>query len=185
MKRRVLPRSARRAERGVTVLVVLVLLSVMLLGALAMARMSEVGTLATGNAAFRETALQASEVGLNEAFARVRAITDENTAVGNWYLPSTGTTDAAGLPQVDWSQMPQLTVGNYEVRYVVDRLCEGALPVAEPLRQCLVRQLPQITSADATKEKLDPPNAKQFRVTVRVTGPKGTQTFVQSMVTRG
>jgi hypothetical protein len=48
-----------------------------------------------------------------------------------------------------------------------------------------VRQIPQLSSADATKEKLDPPNAKQFRVTIRVTGPKGTQTWVQSMVTKG
>jgi hypothetical protein len=34
--------------------VVLVLLSVMLLGGMALARMTEVGTLAAGNAAFRE-----------------------------------------------------------------------------------------------------------------------------------
>ena len=71
------------------------------------------------------------------------------------------------------------------MRYVADRICQGALPVADPLKQCLVRQIPQLESADATKEELDPPNAKQFRVTIRVTGPKNTQTWVQSMVTKG
>lgn len=177
--------SSRRPRRGVTVLVVLVLLSVMLLGGLALARMTEVGTLASGNAQFREAALQASEIGLNEVFAQVRAVVDENIAPGAWYSPTALPTDAAGLPQVDWSAMPSIAVGNYEVRYVADRVCEGALPVADPLRQCLVRQIPQLTSADYSKEKLDPPNARQFRVTIRVTGPKGTQTFVQSMVTRG
>ena len=84
-----------------------------------------------------------------------------------------------------YDALPEIVVGQYRVRYVVDRICEGALPVADPLRQCLVKQIPQLSSADFNKEKLDPPNAKQFRVTIRVTGPKGTQTWVQSMMTKG
>lgn len=175
----------RAAQRGVTILVVLVLLSVMLLGGLALARMTEIGSMAAGNSAYREAALQASEVGLNDVYAQVLNIPDENTAVGNWYRPSAMATDANGLPVVDWSTLPEIVVGQYSVRYVADRVCEGALPVADPLRQCLVKQLPQPTSAVADKEKLDPPNAKQFRVTIRVTGPKGTQTWVQSLVTKG
>lgn len=179
------PTIGRRGQRGVTILVVLVLLTVMMLGGLALARMTEVGTLAAGNAAYREASLQASEVGLNEVFALVRAVGDENIAVDTWYRPTTLATDASGLPVVDWNALPELTVGQFSVRYVADRICEGALPVAEPLRQCLVKQLPQLGSADYSKEKLDPPNAKQFRVTIRVTGPKNTQTWVQSMVTKG
>ncbi len=180
-----LHRRLQAAQRGVTILVVLVLLTVMLLGGLALARMTEVGTLAAGNSAFRDAALQASEIGLNEVYAQVRAIPNENNAVGNWYRPSTMATDANGLPVVDWDTLPEIVVGLYSVRYVADRICQGALPVADPLKQCLVRQIPQLESADATKEELDPPNAKQFRVTIRVTGPKNTQTWVQSMVTKG
>ena len=67
-------RTFRRSQRGVTILVVLVLLAVMLLGGLAMARMTEIGTLASGNTAFREASLQASEVGLNEAYAALQAV---------------------------------------------------------------------------------------------------------------
>jgi len=178
-------RRLHAAQRGVTILVVLVLLTVMLLGGLALARMTEVGTLAAGNSAFRDAALQASEIGLNEVYAQVRAIPNENNAVGNWYRPSMMATDANGLPVVDWDTLPEVVVGQYSVRYVADRICQGALPVADPLKQCLVRQIPQLESADATKEELDPPNAKQFRVTIRVTGPKNTQTWVQSMVTKG
>jgi hypothetical protein len=180
-----LHRRLQAAQRGVTILVVLVLLTVMLLGGLALARMTEVGTLAAGNSAFRDAALQASEIGLNEVYAQVRAIGDENVAVGTWYRPSTMASDANGLPVVDWETLPEVVVGQYSVRYVADRICQGALPVADPLKQCLVRQIPQLESADATKEELDPPNAKQFRVTIRVTGPKNTQTWVQSLVTKG
>jgi len=185
MPTRRLHRRFRAAQRGVTILVVLVLLTVMLLGGLALARMTEIGTLAAGNSAFRDAAMQASEIGLNEAYAQVRAIGDENVAVGTWYRPSTLASDAHGLPVVDWSTLPEIVVGQYSVRYIADRICEGALPVADALRQCLVKQMPQLSSADASKEKLDPPNAKQFRVTIRVTGPKNTQTWVQSMVTKG
>ena len=40
-------------------------------------------------------------------------------------------------------------------------------------------------SSKVGHEPVDPPNARQFRVTVRVFGPKDTQTWIQSLVTRG
>ena len=64
----------KRHQQGMTMLVVLVLLSVMLLGGLALARITETSTLASGNAAFREASLQASEVGLNSAYMATRGI---------------------------------------------------------------------------------------------------------------
>ena len=164
--------------------VVLVLLTVMLLGGMALARMTEVGTLAAGNAAFRETSLQASEVGVNTAFAAVQALVDENTSAGNWYYATTQAQDANGVPTVDFDLAPELVVGAYRVRYVVDRVCTGAMPVTEPLRQCLVKQVPQIESA-TNKEKPDPPTARRFRITVRVMGPKDTQAWVQALITKG
>lgn len=164
--------------------VVLVLLTVMLLGGMALARMTEVGTLAAGNAAFRETSLQASEVGVNTAFAAVQALVDENTSAGNWYYATTQAQDANGVPTVDFDLAPELVVGAYRVRYVVDRVCTGAMPVTEPLRQCLVKQVPQIESS-TDREKPDPPTARQFRITVRVTGPKDTRAWVQALMTKG
>lgn len=172
-------------QRGVTMLVVLVLLSVMLLGGLALARITEIGTLATGNGSFREASLQASEVGVNTAFAAVRAVTNEEADAGNWYWATMQTVDTAGIPAINWSSTPQVVVGSYEVRYAVERMCTAA-PVTETLRQCLVTLVPPPggTARDGSEE-LDPPNSRQFRITVRVTGPKDTQTWVQSLVTKG
>ncbi len=79
---------------------------------------------------------------------------------------------------------PSITVGALTVRYVAERACT-VTPVTNPLRQCLVKQVPQPGSHVAGQEQLDPPNSKQFRITVMVTGPKGTQTWVQSLVTKG
>lgn len=173
-------------QRGVTMLVVLVLLSVMLLGGLALARLTDVGTLASGNTAFREASLQASEVGLNTVFARIRdEITNEESDAAGWYWATAQATDAAGMPNVDFDAAPTITVGPYTVSYVAERLCQAA-PVSNPLRECLVKQIPQDNaSRSAGKEALDPPNSKQFRVTIRVTGPKDTRTWVQSLITKG
>lgn len=182
-----LSRRPRGQQRGVTMLVVLVLLSVMLLGGMALARLTEVGTLASGNTAFREAAVQASEVGLNTVFERIREdIGNEEAAQAGWYWPTIQDADANGIPQLNFDAAPTIAVGPYTVAYVAERMCEGAMPVTQPLRQCLVKQEPQdVESQVFDKEALDPPNSRQFRVTVRVTGPKDTQTWVQSLITRG
>jgi type IV pilus assembly protein PilX len=177
-------RTGPRAQRGVTMIVVLILMTVMLLGGIALSRMTEVSTLASGNSAFREASLQASEIGINTAYAAVKTLADENLDTGNWYFATTLAQDANGQPTVTWGTAPEITVGAYSVRYVVDRVCTGALPVTDPLRQCLVKQEPQISSS-TDRERPDPPTARQFRLTVRVAGPKNTETLVQALVTKG
>lgn len=177
------PAHRRQSSRGVTMLVVLLLMSVMLLGGLALARMTEIGVMATGNSSYREASLQASEVGVNTAYARVRTLTNEETNAGNWYW-ATMQAQTAGLPTVTWASAPEVVVGSYSVRYVVERMCDTA-PVTATLRQCLVKQVPQTASSRVGVEELDPPNSRQFRITVRVTGPKDTETWVQSLVTKG
>lgn len=174
----------KRRERGMTMVVVLVLLTVMLLGGLALARMTEVGTLAAGNSAYREASIQASEIGTNTAFAALTALADENANSGSWYFAQTQPVDALGLPNVDFDAAPEVVVGAYRMNYVVDRICNGAMPVTQPLRQCLVRQIPQIESA-TDREKPDPPTARQFRITIRVTGPKATRAWVQVLAHKG
>ncbi len=173
-----------RRPRGNAILLVMVLLAVMTAGALGMARITEVGTLAGGNVASNDAAMQASEVGLNTAFAAVRALPNENVAVSGWYWPTTQPSDAAGVPNVAWDGAPAITVGQFSVAYVVDRQC-SVTPVTDTLRQCLVRQLPQTESNREGAERPDPPSSKQFRITVRVTGPRSTRVWTQSLVTRG
>lgn len=177
-------RRAQRAQRGVTILVVLMLMSVMVLGGMALARMTEIGTLATGNNATREASLQASEVGINTAYAATQALASEEANSGTWYWATTQAADTSGMPSVAWGSAPEIVVGSYSVRYIVERLCTTA-PVTDTLRQCLVRQVPQVSSSRVGHEEVDPPNTRQFRITVRVTGPKDTETWVQTLVSKG
>ncbi len=180
-------RRVRRLQpprRGVTILVVLILMSVMVLGGMALARVTEIGTLATGNNAAREASLQASEVGINTAFAATQALVSEEANSGNWYWATTQAADANGMPNVAWASAPEVVVGPYSVRYIVERLCSVA-PVTDTLRQCLVRQVPQTNSSRVGAEPPDPPNTRQFRITVRILGPKDAETWVQTLVSKG
>jgi hypothetical protein len=173
-------------QRGTTILVVLVLLTVMLLGAAAMARMTESSTLSAGNAQYRDASLQASELGLNTAFNALQAVPalQENQAQGGWYFPTPQPNPVAALPTVDWGAAPLLVAGAYEVRYVVERLCSVAV-IDDPLRECLVKAIKVTSSAVDADDRFEQPNARQYRVTVRVTGPKNTTTFVQALLTKG
>jgi type IV pilus assembly protein PilX len=177
-------RRGQQPRRGNSIVLVLVLMAVMVMGALAMARIAEVNTLAGGNAASSDAAMQASEVGLNTAFAELRALAGEDDPMGSWYYPTTLATDAAGVPTIAWDGAPEVAVGHYSVRYVVDRLCT-VTPVTDTPRQCLVKQVLQTESNREGAERPDPPNSRQFRVTVRVVGPKDTQVWTQAMLTRG
>lgn len=179
---------ARERQQGASLLVVLILLTVLAMASLALARVTNTSTQIAGNLAFKSAAMQASEAGMSEAFVQLQALasTDLDATKGAWYFPSSQTLDSTGLPvTAAWSSAPQVAIaGGYSVSYVVERLCTGSLPVSDVANQCFVKRLPSGGSAKANSESIDAPAVVQYRMTVYVQGPKGTQTFVQSLATR-
>ena len=182
------PVAARPAQRGMTMLVVLILMTVMLLGGLGLARITEGSTLVSGNVATKEASLQAAEIGWNTAYAQVKALADDSRNAGGWYWATMQPTDAAtGLPTtIDFDATPALAggVGRYTVTYAVDRLCTQAVVTASG-RECLVKQADVMEGRDADTPDYQPKSARQYRITVRVTDERGTQTWTQSLVTKG
>jgi len=179
--------AARRGQRGLTMLMVLILMSVMLLGSLALARITEANYLISGNVATKEASMHAAEVGWNTAFAAVAGIantTNAGTAIGGWYFPTMQATDAAGVPVVNWNGAATVAggVGRYTVAYIVDRLCTvGSVTVAS--RECLVRQdTSNPVNMSSDKGDHEEKTAQQFRITIRVTDARGTQTWTQAIV---
>lgn len=175
---------ALRPARGSSLFIVLVLLAVMLLGGLAAARMTEVATLASGNSARRDAALQASEIGVNTAYAAIKTLASEEASVSPWYYAVAQAQGTDGLPSVNFDNAAQIVVGAYTVHYIVERLCTGALPVTDALRQCVVKQV-DVLGSSAGGQRLEPPLAPQYRITVRVSGPKNTRVWVQTLATKG
>ena len=76
-------RSDPRRQGGFTlieILVVLVVLAVLLLGAVSMARVAGGASQVLANAAYKKQAIQASDVGVNSAFAAVQTLLDPPAA---------------------------------------------------------------------------------------------------------
>lgn len=67
-------RSQPRRQRGVVLLITLVVLVAMMLAGIGMMRSVDTGNLIAGNVAFREAALQASDVGMSAAFGQLLAV---------------------------------------------------------------------------------------------------------------
>ena len=174
----------RRSQHGVTSLMVLIMMTVMLLGSLALARMTETGALTSGNVAGKEASVHAAEVGWNTAFAAVKAITNEDVDAASWYWATMQAQDAAGIPTIAWTNAPVLTVGRYSVSYAVERMC-NVTPITASTRDCLVKMADVLEDRGSDDLDYVPHTSRQFRITVRTTDAKGTQTWVQSMVTKG
>jgi Tfp pilus assembly protein PilX len=85
------------AQKGASLTIVLVMLTVLLLGALSMYKFNEANTLIAGNVAFKDAAQQASEVGISEAFEALTTIADEEQSQGNWYYATIQGDDKAGF----------------------------------------------------------------------------------------
>jgi hypothetical protein len=181
----------RRRQRGTSLLIVLVLLSVMLLGGMTMARLSETSTLVAGNMTNTDLSVQASEIGINTAVANLAAVAnyEVDTTDGSgkvWYQAKMLTSDAVDQPSSFWSSRPEVTVGKggqFSVRYFVERLCE-VTPVTDPQSQCLLRRKPADVVGATGDPEPNPPAYRQYRITVRVEAPKNGVTFFQSVATR-
>ena len=170
-----------KRQQGASLLLVLVLLTVMLLGIVTIARRGEANVLVNGTVANKDAALQASEVGVSEAYASLHALTTPDTADPSWYYPTKQVDDTAGLPTgITWSNMKTVSVGAYTVRYLVERLCTVS-PVTDIANQCSIKTAYNGDSSKAGTEALLSVPGVQYRITVNVTGPKNINTLVQAL----
>jgi Tfp pilus assembly protein PilX len=181
-----------RSQHGITMLMVMLLMTAMLFGALAFARVTEVGTLVSNNLATKGSSFHAAEVGRGVAFARLQALVNKDANDGGWYWATQQPTDATtGLPNtINFGNTPQVdgNVGRFTVTYAVERLC-NANTITDSSVQCLVLQQPADAATGDAPDMRFPPaeymklGARQYRITVRVTDARNTQTWTQSLVT--
>lgn len=184
-----------RSQHGLTMLMVMVLMTAMLMGALAFARVTEVGTLVSNNLANKDSSFHAAEVGRGVAFAQLQALAGLNNLdnnSGGWYWATQQPIDqATGLPTtINFATTPQVAgnVGRFAVTYAVERLCTANV-IENSAVQCVVLNKPSYDdSGDAPDKSYDAKDymtigARQYRITVRVTDARNTQTWTQSLVT--
>jgi Tfp pilus assembly protein PilX len=170
---------------------VLIVLATLMLSGLALARMTDSGTLLAGNLASRAAALQAAEVGVNNGYAAVKVLADEENEF--YRAPYQRTLNqnqtAQGLPSsVVWSTAS--TVGAMSVSYHIERVCDyTAAAITDHTKQCLLKEvdMPVNRAKDPgdRDKQLDNPYVTQFRITARVTDQRNTTVYVQALVTKG
>ena len=184
-------------QHGVVMILVLIGLVAMTLAGIALIRGSQTSSMIAGNFAFRQASLATADTAVELAFAQLDTIVaglaeapyPGGCAAGACtYYPTRQATDANGIPTVvgDWSGVPANIVNtSYTTQYVIDRLCAGPTPVTDRSGNCFVGSG---TGAGGSRKVGDTNfSATQqvnYRVSVRVTGPRNTISFIQAIVAK-
>ena len=187
--------SDRRRQRGVSLVIALIALVAMTLAGLALIRAVDTTNIISGNLAFRQATLQATDIGVETALTTLGTIVttsiDANYPVGcasgacNYY-PTRQAVNSAGIPTaIDWTLVPSTTVdSSYAVQYVIDRLCDGPTPVTDIATNCMRTTETSVGSKKSGAVSFTSANQVYYRATVRVVGPRSTVGVVQALYAR-
>jgi type IV pilus assembly protein PilX len=177
-----------KRERGGVLIVALIAMVVLLIGATALLRSTDTANAIAGNAASKQAAVAAADTAIQAAAVYLGSLTPD-TAVSNIYYSTQQAVDATtGLfsSSTIWTGPTATTVGNFQVQYLIDRLCD-VTPVTDKRTQCAVA--PAV--ADVVSHRVGSPNAAlapigavYYRVTARVVGPKSSESYVQAVLSK-
>lgn len=158
MKRPSIPQSIRmrRAQRGVTLIIALIVLVAMTLAGVAMMRSVDTGTLVAGNLAFRQSTVHSADQGIQAAYTYLSANSGgtrlyyDDNALGtsskgyfsSWPLSAP---DPDWMDSANWNNAAVVNgglpdAGGNVVYYMIHRLCacgSSAAPGIAPRGNCL------------------------------------------------
>ena len=185
----------RGKQRGISLIIALIALTAMTLAGLALVRSVDTGNVLSGNLAFRQASLHATDVGVETALAQLGIIITTSLdarypggcAVGACnYYPIRQDTNSAGIPTViNWTLVPTTVVdSSYAMQYVIDRLCDGPAPVTNIVAKCMHTESSSVGSKKAGAVSFTSANQVNYRATVRVVGPRNTVSIVQTLYAR-
>jgi len=172
-------------ERGGSLIITLIAMTVLLIGAASLLRSTNIASAIAANAAMKQAAAEAGDTGLQAGAVTLAAIANLEANVAGVYYATQQAADANGLLTADWSTVAATQAGNYQVKYLIDRLCDGPLPVGSTSTQCSIA--PSV--GDSTSHKVGAPlyipkAPVYYRITARVAGPKSTESYVQAVVSK-
>ena len=193
-------RVLRRAQRGVVLFIALVVLVAMSLAGIALLRGVDTGTVIASNLAFRQNTVHVSDLGVEAAIDWLQAqpiATLYSDIPGNaYYATWQENVDLVGNDPTkgdfDWTASsssvtaaPYTPPDGYAIRFVVHRLCAGSGSPSDT--QCIRVSGAAGTTASGTKGAaaygayaISVPGAAMYRITVRVTGPRNTTSYIQA-----
>lgn len=182
--------TVRRKQGGVSLVIALIAMVAMMLAGLALIRAVDTSNVISGNLAFREAALHATDVGVETALTTLGTIVTTSldakypsgcaSGACNYY-PTKQAVNSVGIPTaIDWALVPGTTVdASYTMQYVIDRLCDGPAPVTDVTAKCMHTVDSSVGSKKAGAVSFTSANQVYYRTTVRVVGPRNTVSIVQ------
>lgn len=184
----------RNKQQGVVLWVSLVVLVVMMAATVAILRNTSGGQNIAGNLGFKQNSVTVSDLGVEAAgswlLLNLGPILDAHSPGQGYFATFNGDLPS---PQVfdpfthDWAAKSVQTTaddgtGN-RVNYVIHRLCVSTGNVVG--QECSFADIDEDGKRDQSRGSLPSGNTPvhpYFRVTVRVIGPRGTVTYIQTVV---
>jgi Tfp pilus assembly protein PilX len=193
-----MPRTFSEHERGVVLILTLIVLLILTIGAVALVHSMNSSQTNAGNLAFRHDLVNQGEQALytvRQAFQTgglLASGTTANVPAAN-YSASQLATNAQGIPTILLNDTAFAAAGmtasdltgataDVTIRYVIDRLCTSA--GAATGTGCVQSVANPNAGTALPTQTISPPSASVYRLSVRVTGLRGTQIFVQSSFTK-
>ena len=190
-----------RAQRGVTLIIALIVLVAMTLAGVAMMRSVDTGTIVAGNIAFRQATVHSADQGLQAAYGFITAgsgatvlYTDDNQAsvASKGYWSSVPNDEPDWWASNTWTNAAVLNAGTADasgnvVYYMIHRLCKDPNASNTATGQSCAATP---DSAAITGEGVDAsapnyftrPPATHYRITARSVGPRNSIAIVQTLV---
>ncbi len=194
--------ATRRGQIGAIMLITLIALSILMLATMGLIRSFDTSLSMAGNLAFKRDLVNQGERGMAKAItlfntgALATTAARQANSLANNYSAITLATDSHGIPLALLNNTTfTTTLGmtgadisdsstGVTIRYVIDRLCTTT--GAFSLTNCVAFKSTASLGGSSTlaSSKVGQEFQPVYRVSVRVTGPRNTQTYLQTTITR-
>jgi Tfp pilus assembly protein PilX len=188
-------------QHGVVLIFTLIVLLILTIGGLALVRSMQSSLFSAGNLAFRRDLVNQGEQAVANVMSEFASggilstsgITDGDLISAN-YKSTTLPTNSQGVPTALLSDAIFTTDGqiandipgplnsNVTIRYVIDRMCN--LTGVASSATCVQSTGIPTGGTHNRNTAVAPPSATVYRLSVRVTGPRSTQVFLQTTFTK-
>jgi len=188
------------SQRGVIVLFTMIAVVLLLIGSVALVRSFDTAQTLAGNMAFKRDLMNQAERGIARALASVSpagalefdSVRQADSTADN-YSATTLPSNSHGIPSILIDEAAWQASGmtgtdivdgsaGIQIRYVIDRMCSaGGMSTAA---NCAISSLNIDKNGTNWVRRAGGGMLPVYRISVRVTGPRNTQTYVQSTVSK-
>jgi Tfp pilus assembly protein PilX len=185
----------------VVLIVALVVLVAMTLAGVALMRSVDTNNVIAGNLAFQQAATHSADAGIEAAISWLQAnntgTTLDSDSALDGYAANGGDPGLSPAPGTSWDSFWQTQearvhklhpgagdAAHNHVDYIIDRLCRnaGAKTAGASCSASPMIQVATGNAEEAGEVQLNAPSVVYYRITVRVSGPRNTVSYVQTVV---